>query len=105
MHLQEEISHCGAGVQWLTYLFEQAAVPATQESPAAAVSGNAAAASSEDAALQPQNFPDAHSWFHALVRRHFKGDLKVRASQSTCVILTIVAAPEPKHATPFKCTC
>lgn len=65
--MQEEISHCGAGVRWLTYLFDQAA---QQDPPAVEPS---------ELELQPQSFPDVESWFHALVRRHFKGDLKVCA--------------------------
>lgn len=61
---QEEISHCAAGTRWLTYLFNQA----KGQHPVA----------SADSALEPQNFPDVQSWFHALVRQHFRGDLKVR---------------------------
>jgi Protein of unknown function (DUF455) len=61
---QEEISHCAAGTRWLTYLFDQA-------------KGHNAANASECDALAPQMYPDVHSWFHALVRQHFKGDLKV----------------------------
>jgi len=64
--MQEEISHCGAGVRWLSYLFDQAA----QQDPPVEPS---------ELELQPQSFPDVESWFHALVRRHFKGDLKVCA--------------------------
>ena len=61
---QEEISHCAAGTRWLTYLFDQA-------------KGHNTANASECDALAPQMYPDVHSWFHALVRQHFKGDLKV----------------------------
>lgn len=64
---QEEVSHCAVGTKWLTYLFDQARQHGPSQSAAAA-----------DSALDPQNFPDVQAWFHALVRQHFRGDLKVR---------------------------
>lgn len=65
MSMQEEISHCAAGTRWLTYLFNQANGQEPDTTAAA------------DSALDPHTFSDVQSWFHALVRQHFKGDLKV----------------------------
>jgi uncharacterized ferritin-like protein (DUF455 family) len=65
----EEISHCAAGTRWLTYLFDQA-------------KGHDTANALECDALAPQMYPDVHSWFHALVRQHFKGDLKPPFNES-----------------------
>lgn len=61
----EEVSHCAAGTKWLTYLYNQARQCDPAQSATAAAS-----------ALDPQNFPDVQAWFHALVRQHFRGDLK-----------------------------
>ena len=66
--VQEEVSHCAAGVKWLTYLFEQAQQQQQQQQTLAAEA---------DKACDPRRFADVQSWFHALVRNHFVGDLKV----------------------------
>lgn len=55
---KEEIGHCAAGVRWLNYLFDQA--------------------KNHDAcwAKTAQAHTSAEEWFHALVRRYFRGPLK-----------------------------
>lgn len=110
MHLQEEISHCAAGVRWLRHLHQHAQHQATTSSLAAAAAqpqrleavtlaeqpaaslqpqvqqgqptchndvGQQAAAGNYDWVADAQQYDTVEQWFHALIRRHFKGNLKV----------------------------
>ena len=90
--LQEEITHCAAGVRWLRYLHrlahESAAAAvsrptAQQEAGGSAAGAPGSAAASEAAAPwmeDARQFPRVEQWFHSLVKRHFKGNLKVGSS-------------------------
>lgn len=112
--MQEEITHCAAGVCWLTYLHSLGHSDAFPRRPhaAAAQSGVASAStsvaagassaedrglaeegdaasnefSSEGSSAVPEWVQEARmhatveSWFHQLVRQHFRGSIKVRDS-------------------------
>lgn len=95
--MQEEISHCAAGVRWLKHLHKVA----TSHQPAAAAaavtdasgpdqqlhqqqqpdalngSSTAAAAAGADWAADARKYNTVEAWFHSLIRSHFKGSLKV----------------------------
>ncbi len=89
--LQEEITHCAAGVRWLSHLHKLA-----HESPQTSLSHgaaqNEAAASTSDASEattsgaavlwmeEARQYARVEQWFHALVKRYFKGSLKVSCS-------------------------
>ena len=99
----EEISHCGAGVRWLKYLYAQASREAevvesvgggltekVESNGGGGARFNTTANSSSstnsvdcgvvttraDWAVDAAQFPSVEEWFHALVRRHFHGLLK-----------------------------
>ena len=88
--MQEEITHCAAGVRWLSYLHKlaHASAPANAKHPdssgsSAATSGGldaseAAAPWMEDA----REHPRVEQWFHSLVKVYFRGSLKVGCSLS-----------------------
>ena len=67
--VQEEITHCRAGVRWLSHLH---AAALDRENP-----GSDAPAWVAEA----RSFPSVEPWFHHLVRTNFKGSLKVRAQR------------------------
>lgn len=87
--MQEEITHCAAGVRWLKYLhtlahesaevdISHSAVEPEDGSSTADASGGTTASTAvapwmEDA----RQFPRVEQWFHSLVKRYFKGNLKV----------------------------
>ena len=60
---KEEITHCAAGVRWLTWLHGQAR-EARGDRPRPAWAGDAASHAAPEL------------WFHALVRAHFRGALR-----------------------------
>ena len=62
----EEITHCGAGVKWLRYLFELS--QRTKE-----LDSNDVV---PDWMKEAREFDRVEAWFHSLVRRHFHGLLK-----------------------------
>ncbi len=62
---QEEITHCRAGVRWLSHLH----AAAHDQSPVSDAPAWVAEA---------RSFPSVEPWFHHLVRTNFKGSLKVR---------------------------
>eukprot|EP00887_Chlorella_sp_A99_P002631 scaffold6.g2631.t1 len=88
----EEISHCAAGVRWLTHLYQLAcsedAWPSSRERPppaqlAAGLEGGTAGGAGADAggalpawAAEARQHAIVESWFHTLIRRHFHGLLK-----------------------------
>ena len=85
-HLQEEITHCAAGVRWLSYLHTlahessaaDALQPAAQHDNSCDASGEATASKAavpwmEDA----RQYLRVEQWFHSLVKTYFKGSLKV----------------------------
>jgi hypothetical protein len=81
--LQEEITHCAAGVRWLSHLHalaQSAHLPAAAAA-AAAAAGEAGTSSSENDVPQwvgdARQHASVEAWFHSLVRRHFHGSLKV----------------------------
>ncbi|CAL5219313.1 g1122 [Coccomyxa viridis] len=85
---KEEITHCAAGVRWLKYLhtlahesaevdISHSAVEPEDGSSTADASGGTTASTAvapwmEDA----RQFPRVEQWFHSLVKRYFKGNLK-----------------------------
>ncbi len=87
--LQEEITHCAAGVRWLRYLHTLAHESAGAEisntpvepeagSSAAAASGGTTASTADAPWMQDaRQFPKVEQWFHSLVKKYFKGNLKV----------------------------
>ena len=78
--LQEEITHCAAGVRWLSHLH---ALAHSAQLPAAAAEAEAEGGPSGSNGGVPQWAGEAlqhasvEAWFHCLVRRHFHGSLKV----------------------------
>lgn len=85
LHLcaQEEITHCAAGVRWLSYLHGLAnttSVPAS-EGPSSAsneagdVQGHAG--STPEWMAEARRHSSVETWFHELVQTHFRGSLKV----------------------------
>ncbi|KAK9846288.1 hypothetical protein WJX81_001033 [Elliptochloris bilobata] len=73
---KEEITHCRAGVRWLTHLHSaaRAAGRCADEAPAWAAGGCADEAPAW--AAEARQHASVETWFHALVRTHFKGSLK-----------------------------
>ena len=65
--MQEEITHCRAGVRWLSHLHS-----------AARAAGDGDGAPAPAWAAGARQHDGVETWFHALVREHFKGSLKVR---------------------------
>ena len=68
----EEVTHCAAGVRWLTWLHGVATGEGAVDAPAAAV----AAARGTAWAAEARGHPTPQAWFHSLVRAHFAGSLK-----------------------------
>ena len=102
--LQEEITHCAAGVRWFTHLHELAQSgqpPAAARQPCSGglrkKSGSSSEAGGHGAAdprssssggadpplpswvLEARQHPAVETWFHQQVRTHFRGPLKVRS--------------------------
>ena len=87
--LQEEITHCAAGVRWLRYLhtlahglagadIDQSAVKPEAGSSIADASGGATTSTADAPWMEEaRQFPKVEQWFHSLVKRYFKGNLKV----------------------------
>lgn len=95
----EEVTHCGAGVRWLTHL-HAAAHAAPEEKEEGGVSGPSggvswptesaslaaealssissisSSASSSDWRVDARRHATVEAWFHALARAHFRGPLK-----------------------------
>jgi uncharacterized ferritin-like protein (DUF455 family) len=66
----EEVTHCAAGVRWLTWLHGVAVGgPGAPPDAVAAAAGAAWAA-------EARGHPSPQAWFHALVRSSFRGSLK-----------------------------
>lgn len=86
----EEITHCAAGVRWLRYLHAQAWAAREWPWPDRDGGGGTPAGSSgsqaEAAGGTPPHIPawvtearayeTVETWFHALIRAHFRGPLK-----------------------------
>ncbi|BDA41926.1 Uncharacterized protein HI_0077 [Coccomyxa sp. Obi] len=64
---KEEITHCAAGVRWLTYLHDLA------HSSGSTVSERQA---TPDWMVKARQHSSVETWFHELVRTHFRGSLK-----------------------------
>ena len=82
--LQEEITHCAAGVRWLKHLHSLAHESqelASSASPAQDPITGPGTASASAAGVpwmeEARQFPRVELWFHALVKKYFKGSLKV----------------------------
>ena len=86
---QEEITHCAAGVRWLSHLHSLAH---SQHSPAEEASSSQSLP--VDWAAEARQHGSVQAWFHVLVRRHFRGSLKVRKALVLHgqLILTFAAA-------------
>jgi ribosomal protein L16 Arg81 hydroxylase len=106
LSLQEEISHCAAGVRWLKHLHKVATFQPPSDQTAAAAAADAggqtetngsteqqqqqqsqksngsiisaaAAAAAADWATDARKYETVEEWFHSLIRSHLKGTLKV----------------------------
>jgi hypothetical protein len=99
--VQEEISHCAAGVRWLKHLHKVATssqLPpgstaaaaaaaggggkaetnsSTQQQQQQQANGSSTAAAAADWAADARKYETVEEWFHSLIRSHFKGTLKV----------------------------
>ena len=82
--LQEEITHCAAGVRWLKHLHglaHESQEPASSASTTQAPIADSGTASAREAGVpwmeEARQYPRVELWFHALVKKYFKGSLKV----------------------------
>lgn len=85
--LQEEITHCAAGVRWLKHLHSLAHKPKEPANSASTTQDpitDPGTASASEAGVpwmeEARQYPRVELWFHALVKKYFKGSLKVCCS-------------------------
>ena len=81
---QEEITHCAAGVRWFTYLHDLA------HSSGSTVSEQQA---TPDWMVIARQHKSVETWFHELVRTHFRGSLKVSQQNDASCTACVVQAP------------
>ena len=82
--LQEEITHCAAGIRWLKHLHslahespEPASSAGTTQDPMTDPGTATASGAGFPWLEEARQYPRVELWFHALVRKYFKGSLKV----------------------------
>ncbi len=81
---QEEVTHCAAGVRWLTYLHDLAKSSGSKVSERQATT---------DWIVEARKQNSVETWFHELVRTHFRGSLKVRSQSNARCCACVVQVP------------
>lgn len=78
---QEEITHCAAGVRWLTYLHslahETCSTASVGDSSSTTQEHGSAGDDSPEWMVEARQHSSVETWFHELVGKHFRGSLKV----------------------------